>query len=134
MKTVIEKRMMNFQTDSFGIVHHARYLEMMEEARWQYCHENHLMEAFHQKGIFHVVVNINIDYKGSARFGDLITIETEVFHTSEKSVVFRQIVLRDGHQLARADITNVFMKNEDRRVVTVSELGEFWDDVNKEPE
>ena len=30
MKTAIEKRMMNYQTDSFGIVHHARYLEIFE--------------------------------------------------------------------------------------------------------
>ncbi len=53
MKTAIEKRMMSYQTDSFGIVHHARYLEIMEEARWLYCYENNLMEAFHQKGIIH---------------------------------------------------------------------------------
>lgn len=70
MKTAIEKRMMSYQTDSFGIVHHARYLEIMEEARWLYCYENNLMEAFHQKGIIHVIVNINIDYKDSVRFGD----------------------------------------------------------------
>ena len=50
MKTAVEKRVMNYQTDSFGIVHHARYLEIMEEARWLYCYENNLMEAFHQKG------------------------------------------------------------------------------------
>ena len=42
MKTSIEKRMMSYQTDSFGIVHHARYLEMMEEARWEYVYENML--------------------------------------------------------------------------------------------
>jgi acyl-CoA thioesterase FadM len=53
VKTAIEKRMMSYQTDSFGIVHHARYLEIMEEARWLYCYENNLMEAFHQKGIIH---------------------------------------------------------------------------------
>ena len=29
MKTAIQKRVMNYQTDSFGIVHHARYLEIM---------------------------------------------------------------------------------------------------------
>ena len=42
MKTAIEKRMMSYQTDSFGIVHHARYLEMMEEARWENVYENML--------------------------------------------------------------------------------------------
>ncbi|MDX2501228.1 MAG: hotdog domain-containing protein [Deltaproteobacteria bacterium] len=43
MKTQIQKQIMNYQTDSFGIVHHARYLEILEEARWQYCYENHLI-------------------------------------------------------------------------------------------
>ena len=129
MKTAIEKRIMNYQTDSFGIVHHARYLEMMEEARWQYCYENNLMDAFHQKGIFHVVVNINIDYMDVARFGDLIRIETEVFRITEKSVIFRQVVLRNGQKMVVAEITNVFMRQKDRSVVDVIEMGTFWDDL-----
>lgn len=107
MKTAIEKRVMNYQTDSFGIVHHARYLEIMEEARWLYCYENNLMEPFHRKGISHVVVNISIDYKGSVRFGEMIRIETEVFRVTEKSAVFRQVVSRDGRKLVVAEITNV---------------------------
>ena len=71
MKTAIEKRMMNYQTDSFGIVHHARYLEIMEEARWLYCYENNLMEAFHQKGIFRVMVN-----KSASSFLDITIVST----------------------------------------------------------
>jgi len=117
---------MNFQTDSFGIVHHARYLEILEEGRWLYCHENQLIEPFHKKGIYHVVVNININYKGSARFGDPVTIETEVFGVTDKSVIIRQVVSCRDQTLAVADITNVFMKKADNRVVTVAELGEFW--------
>jgi len=85
MKTILEKRVMNYQCDSFGILHHARYLEMMEEARWGYFLENNLMDAFHQRGIYHVIVNINIDYKGSARFGDRVTIDTDIGSISEKS-------------------------------------------------
>jgi thioesterase-3 len=120
---------MNYQTDSFELVHHARYLEIMEEGRWMYCHENRLLEPFHRKGIYHVVVNINIDYKGSARFGDLVTIETEVFCVSEKSVIIRQVVSRDDQTLIVADITNVFMRKADNRVIAVKELGVFWQDL-----
>ena len=43
MKTNIGTQIMNYLTDSFGIVQHARYLEILEEARWQYCYENHLI-------------------------------------------------------------------------------------------
>ncbi len=132
MKTAIEKRMMNYQTDSFGIVHHARYLEIMEEARWLYCYENNLMEAFHKKGIFHVIVNINIDYKDSVRFGDMITIETEVFRVTEKSVIFRQVVSRDAQRLVVADITNVFMRKGNHSVMKVVELKAFWEELKND--
>jgi thioesterase-3 len=124
--------MMNYQTDSFGIVHHARYLEIMEEARWLYCYENNLMEAFHQKGIFHVIVNINIDYKDSVRFGDMITIETEVFGVTEKSVIFRQVVSRDAQRLVVADITNVFMRKGNHSVMKVVELKAFWEELKND--
>jgi thioesterase-3 len=124
--------MMNYQTDSFGIVHHARYLEIMEEARWLYCYENNLMEAFHQKGIFHVIVNINIDYKDSVRFGDMITIETEVLGVTEKSVIFRQVVSRDAQRLVVADITNVFMRKGNHSVMKVVELKAFWEELKND--
>ena len=126
MQTPLEKRVMNYQCDSFGILHHARYLEIMEEARWLYFQENDLMNAMHERGIYHVIVNINIDYKGSARFGDLITIETQIGDTSEKSVVFRHKLYRQGQILAQADITNVFMKAADHSIVSVSDMKEFW--------
>lgn len=129
MITNIEKKIVNYQTDSFGIVHHARYLEILEEARWLYCEENQLMRPFHEKGIYHVVVNINIDYKGSARVGDLIKIETAVFGVTEKSVIFRQVVSSGERTLVVADIANVFMGKADNRVITVEELGGFWNDL-----
>jgi thioesterase III len=131
VRTKIAKRMMNYQTDSFGMVHHARYLEMMEEARWLYCYENNLMESFHQENIYHVIVNININYKNSARFGDLITIETEVFRVTEKSVIFRQVVSRDGQTLVVAEIANVFMRKADHSVIKVEDMVAFWEDLKQ---
>jgi YbgC/YbaW family acyl-CoA thioester hydrolase len=65
-------------------------------------------------------VNINIDYKDSVRFGDMITIETEVFRVTEKSVTFRQVVSRDEQRLVVAEITNVFMRKADHSVIKVT--------------
>lgn len=129
MKTAIEKRIMNFQVDSFSMVHHARYLELMEEARWHYCYENQLMEVFHRKGIYHVVVNLNVDYKGSARFGDLLRIETEVLRGTEKSVVFRQVFSKEGKRLVVGETTNVFMYSADHAVISADRLAAFWEDL-----
>ncbi len=131
MKTESKQRVMNYQTDSYAIVHHARYLEMMEAARWNYCYENDLMRFYDEKGIFHVIVNINIDYRHSARSGDEILIETEVSRVSKKSVVFRQVVYAMGKVLVTAEITNVYKFLRDQTVVPVEEMTGFWEDLRK---
>ena len=122
---------MNYQCDSFGILHHARYLEIMEQARWVYFHENDLMDAMHERGIYHVIVNINIDYMGSARFGDQITIETDIGSTSAKSIVFRHQIMRQDSIIAQAGISNVFMKTVDNAIVWADEMKEFWEDIKR---
>jgi len=129
MKTIMQKRIMNYQLDSFNMVHHARYLEFMEEGRWLYCYENNLMDEYHNRDIYHVVVNININYRSSATMGDLITISTELFRITEKSVIFKQTALRDETILVEADITNVFLNKTNHAVIAAKEMASFWDDL-----
>ncbi len=129
MKTVLHRRVMNFQTDSFHMMHHARYLEYMEEGRWMYAHENGLMKRFNEERLYHVVVNINIDYRSGAGFGDIITVETEVSRVTEKSVVFDQRVLREGIVLVEAEVVNVFLRKPGDSVVPVREMKCFWADL-----
>jgi thioesterase-3 len=129
MRTVFERRIMNYQLDSFGVVHHARYLELLEEGRWLYCYGNGLVEQFLARGLGHAVVNITVDYRAGAGFGDTVRIETEVARVGERSVVFGQTVLRDCAVLAEARITNVFFRVPGKDVVPVGELEEFWTDL-----
>jgi len=129
MNTVMEKRVWNYQTDSFKIVHHARYLEIMEEARWAYCHENDLVESFYRQGISHVIVNINIDYLHSAAFNDVIVVDTALYKVTKKSIVFRQTITKDDRTIVQADISNVYLRGK-REVISVNEMTPFWDDLN----
>ena len=129
MNTFIKKRVWNYQTDSFKIVHHARYLEILEEARWAYCYENNLIEPFDKQGISHVIVNINIDYLNSAAFGDLIGVDTSLFKVSQKSITFRQIISRDNQAIVNAEITNVYLGGVEGTVIPVHEMVSFWDDL-----
>ena len=132
MKTEMTKQIMNFHADSFGIVHHGRYLEILEEARWQYVSDNKLMQPFSRKGIYHVVANINIDYLEKARPGDELIIQTQVSRTTEKSVVFGQTVQRGEKRIVTAEVTNVFMEKSGNRIVPVNTLREFWNDLGSE--
>ncbi len=129
MKTVMQKRIMNYQLDSFNMVHHARYLEIMEEGRWQYCYENDLMDEFYTRGIYHVIAGITIEYRSSATFGDLVTISTGLSGIADKSIQFKQTISRDETLLVSAEITNVFLKKPGNAVINTKEMTSFWDDL-----
>ena len=132
MKTEMTKQIMNFHADSFGIVHHGRYLEILEEARWQYVYENNLMQPFIRKGIYHVVAGIHIDYLEKARPGDELILRTEIGRVTEKSVVFRQTAWKGEKLIVTAEVTDVFMEKSGNRIVPVNTLREFWSDLGSE--
>lgn len=131
MNTCIQKRILNFHLDSFGMVHHGRYLELFEEGRWDYCWRNGLIDEFHKGEIYHVVANITIDYRKKAGFGDMVTIETALHKTTGRSVIFRQSASRKGTVLACADVTNVFLHRADGTSVTVADMALFWNDLQE---
>ena len=132
METHIEKRILNFHLDSFGMVHHGKYLELFEEGRWDYCYRNGLVDEFFKRGICHVVVNVTIDYALPAVFGDVVSIRTEIRGVTDKSVIFGQAASRGGTLLVSADITNVFLHRVGGAPVKVEEMISFWEDLRRQ--
>ncbi len=57
----------------------------MEKGRWSYFEEKNLFHIFHEKGIIHAVVNININDKKSARVGDVLIIATDILKVGRNS-------------------------------------------------
>jgi acyl-CoA thioesterase FadM len=49
----------------------------MEKGRWSYFEEKNLFHIFHEKGIIHAVVNININYKKSAKVGEYMELGSQ---------------------------------------------------------
>jgi thioesterase-3 len=95
-----------YHLDGYQHVNHARYLELMEEARWQLFDDhpevfNHIM----QQNLAVVVVNINIDYKSAAELGDTLRIHTYTMSTSGKSITLKQQVFRDMDNNVVTDAT-----------------------------
>lgn len=129
MKTTINIKVRGYHIDHFNHVNNARYLEFLEEARWHYCEENNLIDGFHNKGIFHVMVNINISYKRSAVVGDTLRIDTSVENNDRKSVTMRQqVFLGDSDRLiVDAQVTNVFLDLKSQKVVSINDdLIHIW--------
>lgn len=80
-----------YHLDGYNHVNNARYLEFLEEARWQY-YDNLSREALQKADWAFVIVNINIDYKYPATLGDYLRIQTEVDRLGDTSMTFQQTV------------------------------------------
>ena len=121
MQPNIEIKVRGYHIDHFSHVNHTRYLEFMEEGRWLYFEEKNLFHSFHEKGIIHAVVNININYKKSAKVGDVLIIVTDLLKTGRSSfTMFQKIFLKDTDILVvDAVVTNVFIDMNTGKVVPV---------------
>ncbi len=82
-----------YHTDLYQHVNNARYLEFLEEARWQLLEDHMDLETFMQGGFLFFVVNINISYRSPARVGDTILIRSGLTKTGNKSAVIRQQIV-----------------------------------------
>ncbi len=132
MKTQIKIKVRGYHIDHFGHVNHSRYLEFLEEGRWSYMEENHLLDLFHATEIIHVVTRIAVDYKHSAKVGDTIRIETALTKGGKSSFIMGQHIFLDTNNAALVDaaVTNVFIdKNRQKVVIPDNNFMTSWPDL-----
>ncbi len=100
-------------TDMAGIVYYANYLRYIERARSEIVEQLGVdQNAMRAKGIVFAVTRVVADYKGSARLGDRLVVETT--HRAESPVrwVFDQSVTRDDDTIFQAQVTAVCMTTD----------------------
>lgn len=107
MQTQIKVR--GFHIDVYQHVNNARYLEFLEEARWDGLENTDSFQWMSARNIAFVVVNININYRRPAVLGDLLTITSHIQQLNGKSGVLSQAVTLEpeGEVAADAQITFV---------------------------
>mgnify|MGYP003651018430 FL=1 len=107
----VQLRVRGYHLDGYGHVNNARYLEFMEEGRWDYFDQHPAMiKELHQAGRAFVVVNLNINYLAAARHGDDLEIMTGIVNVGERSgLCHHRIVRKDGTVIAQADLTFVLL-------------------------
>ena len=97
-------------TDCGGVVYHTNYLKFCERARSELFFERGLM-PFDEDGHF-VVKDLQAEYIGSAKLGDMVEVQTKLLKLSAASFVLLQEIYRDGMKLFEMEITLVHI---DRR-------------------
>ena len=107
MQTQIKVR--GYHLDVYQHVNNARYLEFLEEARWDGLENSSGFHWMTENHIAFVVVNININYRRPAVLGDLLTVSSKVEQLNGKSGVLSQVVTLEpeGEVVADALITFV---------------------------
>ena len=107
MQTHIKVR--GYHLDVYQHVNNARYLEFLEEARWDGLEQEEGFQWMTANRIAFVVVKININYRRPAVLGDLLKVSSQVEQLNGKSGVLSQVITLEpeGQVVADAQITFV---------------------------
>ena len=107
MYTTIKVR--GYHLDVYQHVNNARYLEFLEEARWEWLERLESFSRLEENHLAFVVVNININYRRPAVMGDVLNIHSKLVQLGGKSGVIGQTVTLapQGETVADAMLTFV---------------------------
>jgi thioesterase III len=112
-----------FHIDVFGHMNNARYLELMEDARWQYIDATNFQEYLTKNNWGFAVVNINISYKKPAHNGDILTFTQTIKRMGNSSMTIDQIMTKKntGELVASAEVTFVVLDLASHRPARISD-------------
>lgn len=113
-----EHRVRYADTDHFGVVYYAKYLDWFEAGRTEILRAKGITYAeLEKKGLFAPVVEIKVNYKKPAGYDDIVALETSVEKIGNSSIKFNYKVYNQKNELlAEAYTVNVFITKEMKSV------------------
>lgn len=120
-ESVTEIKVRGYHADLYGHVNNARYLEFLEESRWNHYENSVDYQMFKDNGWAFVIVNININYRKPAVPGDTLQVRTQYKTHGSRSMTLHQTVCLNGTDTvsADADITVVVLDSKAGKVMTL---------------
>src|SRR4030043_727746 len=113
----IEIRVTYAEIDAMGIVYYANYLRWFEMGRTELIRDLGIpYKKLEEKGIYLPVSEVFCKYLVSAKYDDLLTIETSVDFLRRASIQFSYRILRkeDGMELVTGKTLHAFLGREGR--------------------
>lgn len=117
------------EVDSLRIVWHGNFALYLEEGREAFGHAFGLNYLYvFDEGFTTPLVNMNIDYKKTVQYGDILDVETIYENTDAAKIVFSYIVKRVSDQqiVAKARTTQVFLNKENELCLNIPTFFEEW--------
>lgn len=86
--------------DTFGHVNNATYLELLEEARWEFLNARGVnLKSIHETGIGPVILEFQLKFLLELRLRQSITIESQMISFDKKIGIMRQEIFNDEGKL-----------------------------------
>ena len=111
------------ETDGQRRVHHANYLNYLEQSRVEMLRAQGLCyREFENSGLMLVVSEMNVRYRSAAEFDDVLRITTTVVEVRGVRIRHRYVIDRDGEVIVEADSTIACIDHDGR----VRRLPKAW--------
>ena len=93
--------------DTFSHVNNATYLQILEEARWEFLNAHGMdLKTIHDTGIGPIVLECHIKFLKELRLRQPITIESHMLSFEKKIGVMQQTIIDEhGERCSQAEIT-----------------------------
>jgi acyl-CoA thioester hydrolase len=118
LPTIWENRVRFEETDKQGVVFYANYVTFQDETASQFFRDSgYSYEEIEDAGWDFHVVNVDLDYRGQATFGDELEHGFRVATIGESSMTSEYVARRkdDGTVLVEGTVTHVGVDAETRR-------------------
>ncbi len=105
------------ETDQMGVVYHGNYAQYLEMGRIEWLRRYGISyKKMEEEGIILPVVSLSLNFKKSALYDDLITIETRLKKIPLVKIEFDYTVYNEANEiLAEANTVLAFMDKERNR-------------------
>jgi thioesterase III len=125
--SVTEITVRSWTLDLYGQVSNPKFLEFLEEARWNHFQGFFESGMFMDLGLAFVLVNVNVNYRDAAYLGDILDIQTNITRIGEKSITLLHRAFKRGTHSLVLDGEVTFVVKDLKKGVAVPITGRMRD-------
>jgi thioesterase-3 len=117
-----------FHTDAFRHVNNSKYLELLEEARWQFAEHIGLIELMKERELGFIIIDLSVRFRVPVLEGETIQVLTSLITLGSASGEVRQLVHKKGEkQVALKSLFHFILidRNSGKSVPIESEIREL---------
>ena len=117
-KTTTSVRVRYAETDQMGVVYYGNYAQYFEVGRVEMLRDLGITyRKMEDDGVMLPVVSLNVNYKKSALYDDLLTVETELIELPGVKIEFKHSIFNEEKELlVSGSVTLVFIDMKTNKI------------------